>query len=245
MKIKKKTSFSEEIIKNFTKKYNVKYVGTFCIKDDEDNWRNSPSAIFYSERPAFSKGHSHYVALSYKYITDEDISWFITDGSDAVSEPISGVVAKDGQVVYSAFKDDFETSDDKSVFISGGKDNLTYTAGVELVNLKIWDGVIIIAKRVISYYIYDKSSYDSEFDKEPQLVITYNPFTDVAFITNSRDTKQMSIKVKEENVLDKHNLKFDSRKIVLSDFEIGMLYKAVSAFSKNICGNFIIEKYEN
>lgn len=136
MNIKRKNFFSEEMIKNFEEKYNVKYVGAFCIKNGEE-WRKSPSAIFYQENPDVKKGHSNYIALSYKYITEEDIGWFISDGSSAFSEPIVGVVANDGQVIYSAFRHDYEASDDGSVIIDGGRDYTRHTSDAELVELEV------------------------------------------------------------------------------------------------------------
>ena len=244
MKIKRKNFFTKELIKNFEEKHNVKYIGDFCIKNGKE-WRNSPSAIFYQKKPYLNNTYSEYVALSYKYITDEDISWFISDGLDVILEPILGFVSKDGQVIYSAFKDDYETSDDKSVFITGGRENKSYPDGVEPVSIKIVNDAIMIVKKLVKYYIYDKWTYDCEFENEPYLVILYYPFTDFASVSDSRNYKEVSIsKVsdKEKIVLD---IELSSRKIVLSDFDIDILYKSIGAFSKNIKGAFIINKYEN
>lgn len=144
MNIKRKNFFSDKMIKNFEEKYSVKYVGAFCIKNGNE-WRNSPSAIFYQEKPDIEKGHTNYIALSYKII-DEDghLSWFISDGSSAFSLPITVAVAEDGQIIYSAFRHDYETSDDGSISIDGGMDYTRVSGNPKYAKITVEKGEIVI-----------------------------------------------------------------------------------------------------
>ena len=96
-------------------KYNAKYVGDFCIKT-KHGWSESPVAIFWQETPPV-EGYSHYFGLF-----SQNGSLMITDGSSAFSEPISGIVADNGEVIYSRYRHDFHYSTDNSVAVDGGRD---------------------------------------------------------------------------------------------------------------------------
>lgn len=48
----------------------------------------------------------------------------ITNAESAFSEPITGVVAKDGEIIFSRFRHDYQESTDGSVFVDGGRDYL-------------------------------------------------------------------------------------------------------------------------
>ena len=97
------------------KKYNAKYVGDFCIMT-KHGWSESPVAIFWQEKPPV-EGYSHYFGI---FVQEDTI--YITSGESAFSKPIVGIVADDGEVVYSRYRHDFRSSKDGSVFIDGGRD---------------------------------------------------------------------------------------------------------------------------
>lgn len=106
--------FEEYIIPVIEEKYNAKYVCETCIKN-QYGWRNEPSLIFYSvkKHPA----GSHYFAIS----IDDHGNLVISDGISA-TEPFVGVIAENGDIIYSRFRHDYRTSEDKSVSIDGGRE---------------------------------------------------------------------------------------------------------------------------
>ena len=101
----------EKGIKHFEKQYPSTYVADLCLKDKYGNWANEPAAIFYQETPP-QPGFSNYFAVVVR-----EQQTFITSGESAVSEPIIGIQADDGEVIFSRYRHDFRNSTDKSVFI--------------------------------------------------------------------------------------------------------------------------------
>jgi hypothetical protein len=53
---------------------------------------------------------------------DEQNRVMITNAQSAVDEEITGVVADDGEIIYSRYRHDFRQSADGSVFVDGGRD---------------------------------------------------------------------------------------------------------------------------
>jgi len=115
--IKNESSFLDDntIIK-IEDHYNATYVFESCLKDVYGSWANFPAAIFYTEK-AHPEG-SNYFGL-YK---TEDGTVMIANGIKATEEPFSGVMAKNGDVIYSRYRHDYRTSDDGSIFVDGGRD---------------------------------------------------------------------------------------------------------------------------
>ena len=97
-------------------KYNAKYVGDFCLKTASGGWTESPVAIFWQETPPV-KGYSHYFGLFF-----QDGKIMITDGASAFHDKISGIVADNGEVIFSRYRHDFHYSTDNSVAVDGGRD---------------------------------------------------------------------------------------------------------------------------
>jgi hypothetical protein len=115
--IKNESSFlDDDTIIKIEDHYNATYVFESCLKDVYDGWANFPVAIFYTEE-AHPQG-SNYFGL-YK---TEDGTVMITNGIKATEQPFSGVMAKNGDVIYSRYRHDHRTSDDGSVFVDGGRD---------------------------------------------------------------------------------------------------------------------------
>jgi hypothetical protein len=128
--IKQKEFLKPEHYKAIEDKHNAKFVGVFCIKNGE-NWRNALSAIFYQETPPQPE-YSNYFAVSL-----QGNGLVISDGSSFNSSPILGVVADDGQIIYSAYRHDYVESDDGSVMVDGGRDYLRCTSNAKVVELII------------------------------------------------------------------------------------------------------------
>lgn len=112
-------------------KYNAKYVGQFCPKNKSGGWVNDPIDVFYQKNPP--NGYSPYLG-----IFQNNEGAYITSGQNAVSGNIIGVIADDGEIIYSRFRHDYRISTDGSTFIDGGRD---YTrSNRRTIILKVIDG---------------------------------------------------------------------------------------------------------
>jgi hypothetical protein len=117
------------------KYYNAKYVCETTIKGST-GWLNSPVLIFYNEVP-HPQG-SNYMALFYAPIsTDGKTALSVTDGISATTEEFVGVVADNGDIIYSRWRHDYRTSPDGSVWCDGGRDYFRGSGLNKTVYLKI------------------------------------------------------------------------------------------------------------
>lgn len=113
--------------------YKAKFVGQFPLKARGGGWIEEPADVYWQANPA--EGHKNYFGLIV-----QNGSLLITDGTSAVEGEITGVVADDGEVVYSRFRHDYRVSTDKSVFIDGGRDYFRCGSVDKLITLKVIDG---------------------------------------------------------------------------------------------------------
>lgn len=125
----------EKGIEHFEKKYNATYVSDLCLKTVDGSWAEAPASIFYQPNP--QPGHNHYFGVFLK-----GVQTYITSGESAVSQVISGIVADDGEVIYSRYRHDFRESKDGSVYIDGGRDYTKNNNPDKLISLVIVDGKI-------------------------------------------------------------------------------------------------------
>lgn len=128
------------------KKYNATYVADLCLKNKDGGWINSPSAVFYCESPSKPE-YSNYFAIILRNNPSSPkgaVQSFITDGASAVSEPIIGIVADDGEVVFSRYRHDSRVSKDGSVSIDGGRDYIKSNNHERLVEINIVDGKLML-----------------------------------------------------------------------------------------------------
>lgn len=116
-------------------KYNAKYVGQLALRSANGYWSgDSPGEVFYQEKPPV-EGYSNYFAL-----INRNGTVYITSGASAVEGVIDGIVAKNGEIIYSRYRHDMRFSTDKSVWIDGGRDYIRSAGVAHLVYLKIIDG---------------------------------------------------------------------------------------------------------
>lgn len=101
------------------KHYGVKYIGDFCLKNRDGGWCEFPTAIFYQANPNIELGHSNYLGV---FVRQNDNAIMLTNGASAFDDPITGVVANDGEIIYSRYRHDFRTSTDGTAFVDGGRD---------------------------------------------------------------------------------------------------------------------------
>lgn len=132
-------------------KYNAKFVGQFCLKTRNGCWAEDSAADVYWQANPPVEGYSNYFGLIIQNGT-----LYITSGASGVEPVITGVVADDGEIIYSRFRHDYRVSTDKSVFIDGGRDYTKTGTLNRCVNLKVIDGEF-----------YELEASDFEVD-EPQ-----------------------------------------------------------------------------
>lgn len=111
------SSYQPINIKKVEEHYDAKFIGDFCLKTVREGWSETPLAIFYANNPDVSQGHTHYFGV---FVRDGLL--YITKGDSAFEEPITGIIADNGEVVFSRYRHDFTYSTDQSVWIDGGRD---------------------------------------------------------------------------------------------------------------------------
>lgn len=119
------------------KQKNARFVCEVCCRTKSGEWAEEPIAVFYQEVPP-NPEYSHYFGL---FIRGDSL--YITGGQSAVNDPLIGIVADNGDVIYSAYRHDFRTSPDKSVWIDGGRDYVR-TGGEKTVQIKIIEDKLVI-----------------------------------------------------------------------------------------------------
>jgi outer membrane protein assembly factor BamB len=116
-------------------KYNAKFVGQLALKTYHGGWsEDSCGDVYYQETPPV-EGYSNYFALIVR-----DGTVYITSGASAVDGIITGIVANDGEIIYSRYRHDFRTSTDGSVYIDGGRDYTKCNMISRCVSLTVIDG---------------------------------------------------------------------------------------------------------
>lgn len=95
---------------------NATFVCEACIKVGS-SWENKPSAIFYCPTP-HPVSHSHYFAVTRDILG----SYVVTNGQSAADVIIIGIIAQNGDIIYSRYCHDCRTSEDGTASIDGGRD---------------------------------------------------------------------------------------------------------------------------
>lgn len=109
------TIFNSDQIKVIEDRFTAQYVCETTIRF-KNGWADFPVAIFYTEK-AHAEG-SNWMAVNWSY----DKMICVRNGISAVLEPFTGIVADNGDVIYSRYRHDFRTSPDGSVTIDGGRE---------------------------------------------------------------------------------------------------------------------------
>lgn len=134
MKIVTSKNYHNLEINQIEKRYDVKYIGDFCIKDKNNNWTDFPVSIFYQNNPDISKGHSNYLGVYRSY---ENI--FLIDGKSAFEENLKGIKYKN-KIYISCYRHHYVSNKDNNFMIDGGRDYLRCSGGEGLVTLKMIEG---------------------------------------------------------------------------------------------------------
>ena len=128
--------FSSDAIAIIEKNYGAKYMGYWAILR-KSGWSDKPVDVFYQPNPDVSKGHSHYFGM---FRTFEGQT-MITDAASAFSEPITGLLTEDDEVLVSRYRHDYVQKG--PYMIDGGRDYLRTSgnnADGKLVKITVVDG---------------------------------------------------------------------------------------------------------
>lgn len=137
--------FKPEGIAKIEELRNAKYVCETCVRvntgDPAAGWANQPVAVFYGETE-----HPDSKSRYFGVYLDEQNRVMITNAQSAVDEDITGVIAADGEIIYSRYRHDYRPSTDGSVFIDGGRDYIRSSMLPEdrYVTLRIVEGELTI-----------------------------------------------------------------------------------------------------
>jgi hypothetical protein len=132
--------FGETEIKILEKHYGAKYMGYWAIHGTADySWSSNPVDVFYQPNPDVSKGHSHYFGM----FRNEDDKIMICNAESAFSDPITGILTDDGEVIVSRYRRDFVLKG--NYFVDGGRDYIRSSGG-EFVNVTVKNGEFVLEK---------------------------------------------------------------------------------------------------
>lgn len=127
--------FSAENIKKIE---DLKYAKFVC----DTTYKGTPVSVFYGDT-VHPVSNSRYFGLYY----DASNKLMITDGAFVEQQEITGVVAENGDVVFSRHRHDYNTSPDGTVFVDGGREYIR-TNTTNQVTLLIRDGAMRILEDI-------------------------------------------------------------------------------------------------
>ena len=133
--------FTTDEIAIIAKQYGAKYMGYWTIKRGL-NWSDQPVDVFYQPNPDVSKGHSHYFGM---FRTFEG-QVMITNAESAFSEPITGLLTDDGEVIVSRYRHDYV---EKGPYMIDGGRNYLRTSGSNS------DGKLVRVTVVNSEFVFE------------------------------------------------------------------------------------------
>ena len=111
--------------------YKAKYVGDFCLNLGNNGiWSETPFAIFFCEFPAKPE-YTQYFAMNIRN------GVYIRNGISATEGHWNGMVADDGEVIYSRYRHDFRESTDGSVIVDGGRDYFKVMGNINNPHVKL------------------------------------------------------------------------------------------------------------
>jgi hypothetical protein len=131
---------STKQIDKIQSKYNASYVFESQLKLRSDKWSEFSAAIFYTDI-------AHPQGSNWFAIWDNSGRFMISNAISAAEEPFFGAVAENGDIIYSRHPLDYRESDDKTVFIDGGRDHCRHDLIHEIVKLKVLRDKVITVPR--------------------------------------------------------------------------------------------------
>jgi len=122
--------FDARGIATIEQRYGAKYMGYWCTKNSRGGWNEQPVDVFYQPNPNKELGHSHYFGM-FRTI---DGQVMITDAASCFSEPLTGAVCDDEEVIVSRYRHDYIKK--KGAMIDGGRD-YTRTSTGKLIHVNV------------------------------------------------------------------------------------------------------------
>ena len=114
--------FNEKGIGIIEDRYGAKYMGYWCTKNSRGGWNEHAVDVFYQPNPNKELGHSHYFGM-FKH----GVEVYITNAESCFSEPLTGAVCSDGEVIVSRCVHDY--IEKKGAMIDGGRDYTRASTG--------------------------------------------------------------------------------------------------------------------
>ena len=142
--------FDKDGIAKIEKGYGAKYMGYWTTKRPSGQWNDTPVDVFYQPNPDLSKGHSHYFGM-YR----DGLKAMICNAETAFSDPITGILTDDGEVIVSRYRRDFVLKG--NYFIDGGRDYIRSSGG-KFVNVTVKDGEFVL-KTSVEELLNDSGDY--------------------------------------------------------------------------------------
>ncbi len=149
--ITKSEKFDDDTLARIEAKYEAKYVCETCLKTKDGQWINSATAIFYQpDATKIPEGGSHWFGLFFRVDPmagpDGPRRLMICNAITAVEQDITGIVAENGDIIYSRYRHDYHWSEDKTVMIDGGRNYDRHNMGGPLVTLRIMEDRLIVVR---------------------------------------------------------------------------------------------------
>ena len=129
--------FNEQQIAKISNLYHAVYMGYWCTKPSSGQWNEQPVDVFYVEQPDRTKGHTNYFGM---YMVDG--SPYICEASSVFSEPITGVLCEDGEVIVSRYRHDYVTKG--KYMIDGGRDYVRSHGAASYVTVTVHGGEFVL-----------------------------------------------------------------------------------------------------
>lgn len=160
-------------IAKIEERFDAKYVLETQLKLNSDRWSDFSAAVFYAADP-------HPKGSNWFGVWNNDGRLMISDAISAVEEPFFGVLAENGDIIYSRHPNDLRESDDKTVFVDGGRERPRHDLTHEVVKLKVlMDRVVVIPRES------KQAACEAPFTEELDLDIDPSEFLPAQVCQNS------------------------------------------------------------
>jgi hypothetical protein len=102
----------------------VRFIGSLTVPARNGVWTERPAHVFWQEKPEKPE-YSHYFGLfsGVRHGSDGDsVTVYICDGRSVAEGDWDGMMADDGEIIFSRYRHDYRTSRDGSAMVDGGRD---------------------------------------------------------------------------------------------------------------------------
>ncbi len=139
--------FKPEGIAKIEEMKNATFVCDTCLRASGGGWVNDMVAVFANNSPTnIPCGGSRWFGLYFSHsFGDPGVpSRLMITNAISATEPFKGVVAENGDVIYSRYRHDYRVSPDGSVWVDGGRDYLRTGPSFGIVDLQIKGDKLVV-----------------------------------------------------------------------------------------------------